>query len=237
MTIPYRIHVHPRARHVRLRMDPREGLVVTVPRSFDKRQLPDLIEQKRGWIESIRARQAGHRDDVDAILLGPRPERVDLAALGRSWSIRYRNCDRSTLGFAATESNLTISLPKDNPDWIDERLAHRLRAWLFERAREHLVPLVEELADAHGFRHGPITIRNQRARWGSCSADGRLSLNARLLFASPQACRYVLVHELAHTEHPNHSSAFWNRVAQLDPDCQQNMAELKAVWQRLPDWV
>jgi predicted metal-dependent hydrolase len=237
MSLPYRIRTHPRARHVRLRLDPHDGLVVTVPRSFDQRRVPELIEQKRDWIESVQTRQSWVRDSVDSALLGPRPGRVDLDAIGKSWSIEYQHTQRHSLGFTARDQALIVQLPAGEPDWINDRLARRLRAWLFERARDHLVPLVQSLAQTHGFRHGPVTIRNQRSRWGSCSESGRLSLNARLLFASPEACHYVVVHELVHTEHPNHSRVFWKRVADLAPDYRLAMSELKTVWHKLPDWL
>jgi predicted metal-dependent hydrolase len=234
--ISYTVKIHPRARHVRLRLDPREGLVVTVPRRFDQRRVPALIAEKREWIESVQARLDRARSGMDAAVAGPRPERVELPALGERWPVEYRVGQRSTLGFSAAGQALAFQLPRQASDTLDDRIAARLRGWLMDRARDALEPMVHQLAREHGFRHGPITIRNQRARWGSCSARGNLSLNARLLFASPQACRYVLIHELAHTEHLDHSSAFWRRVAELDPDFQRHQAELKTVWHRLPDW-
>jgi len=67
-----------------------------------------------------------------------------------------------------------------------------------------------------------IQIRNQKTRWGSYSPrTGTLSLNFRLLMAPPGVIDYVIVHELAHEEHPNHGSRFWRRVAQHVPDYQE----------------
>ena len=237
MSVPYRIRVHPRARHVRLRIDPLQGVLVTVPAAFDQRQLPNLIERKRAWIESVRARHASRRQHIDPALLGPRPQRIDLPAPGLSRPVRYQRSRRSTLGFSADEHGLTVRLPQQDLPWIDERLAARLQGWLFEQARSFLPQMVDEVSRAFGLRHHGVTVRNQRARWGSCSGAGRISLNARLLFASAEACRYVVVHELVHTEHPDHSRRFWNRVAELHPDYRQAMAELDAVWQTLPDWL
>lgn len=218
-------------------MDPELGLVVTVPKRFDQRRLPALIAEKREWIESVRAKFESLRAGRDPAAAGPRPGLIVLPAVGEQWTVDYRTGDRSTLGFRVASTGLNFQLPGASVSDLDARIAARLRSWLMAHARERLEPMVAQLAGEHGFRVGPITIRNQRARWGSCSARGHLSLNARLLFASPGACRYVLIHELVHTEHLDHSPAFWRRVAQLDPAYRNHQSELKQTRHQLPDWV
>lgn len=237
--IAYTVRTHPRARHVRLRFDPHQGLIVTVPKRFDQRRLPALIAQRKAWIEAMQVRHAQLRQARNPELFGTRPGRIELPAIGESWSIAYAARSSRRLGFGQDQGqgHLVFRLPEQPPGDIDQRIAQRLKRWLIDRASQTLKPRVAELARQHGFRHGPIAIRCQRARWGSCSARGHLSLNARLLFASPEACRYVLIHELVHTEHLDHSPAFWRRVASLDPDYQVHQAQLNAVWQQLPDWL
>lgn len=69
-----------------------------------------------------------------------------------------------------------------------------------------------------GGNYTSITVRDQRSRWGSCSSRGTLSFNYRLLFAPPKVLDYVVVHELCHLTHMNHSKDFWNLVEQIMPD-------------------
>ena len=65
------------------------------------------------------------------------------------------------------------------------------------------------------FRPTKITVRDTSSRWGSCSTSGTISLSWRLAFAPPEIMRYVIIHELAHIKHMDHSPAFWAQVSKL----------------------
>ena len=234
MSPPYTVRVHPRARHVRLRLDPRDGLIVTVPPRFDQRRIPGLLAERRDWIEQVRRRHAALRADCAPGLLDARPRQVDLAAVDTSWTVEYRVAEGLRASLRERDQRLQLNLPEDADDEVSAQL---LRRWLGAKARAFLSRELDALARRHGFRYSGLGIRHQRARWGSCSAAGRISLNARLMFCPIEPVRYVLIHELAHTEHLNHSPAFWNRVAELMPDYRAAQRSLQQVWQRLPDWV
>ena len=238
MPIPHRIRTHPRARHVRLRVDPHDGVIVTVPPGFDHNRVPALLAERSGWLERMQHRLDRQRLGLDPAICGMRPARIDLPAFEESWPVRYRNVSGKQARLNRHEKRLEMLLPAGAGSGDgDSLVADRLRRWLMQRAHELLVPETRMLAKRHGFRIGRVSIRNQRSRWGSCSARGNISLNARLLLCSPAACRYVLLHELVHTEHLDHSPAFWRRVAELVPDHRDCSAELRATWQRLPAWV
>lgn len=69
-----------------------------------------------------------------------------------------------------------------------------------------------------GGTYTSVTVRDQKTRWGSCSSRGTLSFNYRLIFAPPVILDYVVVHELCHLTHMNHSKDFWNMVASVMPE-------------------
>lgn len=77
-----------------------------------------------------------------------------------------------------------------------------------------------ELNQAYGFTYHRISIRNQGTRWGSCSKQGNLNFNYRLLFLAPALQDYIMVHELCHLQELNHSKKFWSLVAQTVPSYQ-----------------
>ena len=238
MTIPHRIRIHPRARHVRLRVDPHQGVIVTIPPGFDRTRVPALLAERSEWLERVQQRLDRQRGQLDPEVAGLRPARIDLAAIGQSWPVLYQRTSSRKLTLQRKSDALQFHVPdQEGESVILAVIGERLRRWLMDQARSHLVSQTRSLAGQHGFRIDRVTIRNQRSRWGSCSNKGNISLNARLLLCSPAACRYVLLHELVHTEHLDHSPAFWQRVAELVPDHRDCSAGLRATWQRLPAWV
>ena len=88
-------------------------------------------------------------------------------------------------------------------------------------------------AKVMGIDYGRITVRNQKTRWGSCSAKGTLSFNWRLMLAPPAILDYVVVHELCHLTHMNHSAAFWQAVEAVYPDYRSARRWLKEHGQEL----
>ena len=87
-----------------------------------------------------------------------------------------------------------------------------------DSARAILESRVAYFHQITGGAYTSVTVRDQKTRWGSCSSRGTLSFNYRLIFAPPGILDYVVVHELCHLTHMNHSKDFWNMVASVMPD-------------------
>ena len=96
-------------------------------------------------------------------------------------------------------------------------LSAGVEAAMRRQAARELPERLAELARLHGFAVKAVSVRNQRTRWGSCSPAGRISLNWRLVQVPPSVRDYVLLHELTHLRHLNHSARFWRELARLCP--------------------
>jgi hypothetical protein len=94
-------------------------------------------------------------------------------------------------------------------------------------ARRDLTARCEYWAERVGVTYGRISIRHQRSRWGSCSSKGNLNFNCLLMLAPESVRDYVVVHELCHRKHMNHSPAFWREVERAVPDWRSAKAWLK----------
>ena len=129
---------------------------------------------------------------------------------------------------------------EENADWIrrhreisaQRRAAHpepteEERKALIRRAKEILPPKVEHYAALLGVRPAGITITSARTRFGSCSGKNRLSFSWRLMDYPEEAIDYVVVHELCHIRHHDHSPAFYDLIASVMPDHKARRALLR----------
>jgi predicted metal-dependent hydrolase len=202
---------------------------IVVPRRTSRRVVAQFLDGHREWIEAKLAharRNAAIREPFP-------PGEVEFCAFAESWRIHLAGGAGSLRARAIAPA--ILSLVGDAGD--TRRVRHVLRAWLAQKARALLAPVLAECAREMGLTYQRLAVRRQRTRWGSCSTRGTISLNACLLFQTPQVMRYLLVHELVHTRYMNHSSAFWAGVASHCPDYMHLDAALLEGWRRVPSWV
>lgn len=227
------VRVSSRAKHVRLTVTAREGLVVVVPRGMEGFDPQPLLEERRAWI----AEALEHFGPRLAMLAGDARERlpaeVRFAATHECWPVEYRASGSASVRVREAGERLVVSGATHDA----ERCEVALRRWLQRAGRERLLPLLAEEASRVGVRFASATVRGQRARWGGCSPAGAITLNRALLFLQPELCRAALLHELAHVREPNHSAAFHAHLATLDPRAERHAREIAASWDALPLWA
>ena len=96
-----------------------------------------------------------------------------------------------------------------------------------EAARQLVQDGLSRFSAIYPFPFGTVSIRNQRSRWGSCSRQGNLSFNYRVVFLPPRLAEYVIVHELCHLKEFNHSPRFWELVSQAVPEYRECRKRLR----------
>jgi predicted metal-dependent hydrolase len=122
------------------------------------------------------------------------------------------------------DANLHDPVPGDNARREEARL--EILLWHKKQARRIFQERVDFWAAHMGVKYRRLAPSNPRRQWGSCSAQNDIRLNWRLIMAPPALLDYVIVHELCHITHKNHSKRFWNAVARLMPDWKTRRKEL-----------
>jgi predicted metal-dependent hydrolase len=163
------------------------------------------------------------------------------------WARRYilRVLDDGTLRVTLPRwgsKREALAFVERSSDWIARQLlkqkarpvvAHPDEAGLRARASKELPPQLLALAQVHGITVTRVSIRNQRSRWGACSARGSITLNWRLILTPEFVREYVMIHELMHRRELNHSKRFWRHVAAACPRHQEARKWLRTEGQRL----
>ncbi|MCY7406462.1 MAG: M48 family metallopeptidase [Alkalinema sp. CAN_BIN05] len=228
--IAYTIRESPRAKRINLKLSPQGKLEVVIPIGFDRRQIPDIIKTHEHWIERTRTKliaQPQHQSGEST------PKTIQFLATTENWTIEYTPANVVSIRMSELPETLILWGNTTN-----EMLCRKaLRSWLTTRAEKFLSPWLRALSRDCDLPFNQITVRGQKTRWGSCSSDRNISLNYKLLFLPPQVTRYVLIHELCHTVHMNHSKQFWQLVQKNDPLYKQWDHDLKNVNQYIPQWL
>lgn len=223
--IAYRVRRSMRARRIRLTVSARDGLVVTLPRGVAERHARDAVRARATWALDALGGVAERRALVLGGAAAQLPHAVDLLALDRSVRVSYSEPGGAAAAVARErEGRLVVTAGAGAGP--TERLA-AVRRWRDRTARTALPPLLGEAALGTGLEPVRVTVRGQRTRWGSCSSRGTVSLNRDLIFLPPHLVSYVMLHELCHLSHLDHSPRFWKQMSALCPDALKLRHELR----------
>jgi predicted metal-dependent hydrolase len=213
--ISYRIRRSGRARYARIDVGG-DGVEVVVPDRFPLREVEPFVEQKRPWIERTLRRMAESHAELP-------PARVEdggeVPYLGERLALRVRverGRKRSHVVRRGDTLHVALAAPGREP------LRSALERWYRRRARVEIGERLDRACAAAGSGYLSLQIRGQRSRWASCSSSGAMSFNWRLLLAPAEVLDYVVEHEVAHLEVPNHSARFWALVAGRCPDYREH---------------
>lgn len=206
-----RVRVSARAKRLRITVAPGQGPELVVPLGTGQRAIDRMVDANRGWI----LRKAREMDEIasQSKLGMDRPGVIWIE--GEPWPVKR---------IAGSKPHAVLregSLHLRGPDPLST-----LERWYRREARRSLAISVETEAARLGLEPGRLSVRDQRTRWGSCSAKGDLSFSWRLFLAPPEVLRYVVIHELCHLRELNHSPRFWRLLAAAMPE-----------WEAHRDWL
>jgi predicted metal-dependent hydrolase len=224
----------PRARNYRLTLRRDGTAVAVIPARGSVREAERFVATHREWLDRARARQAkrprgaevwtigtrvlwrGEMCEIRNALVAPLP----IPGQPTNALLRQGSEGQATSFLAAQdEARPRVCLASDvfRVPSLDGDLRPTLEAHFLRRGKIELPARTWELSAVTGVEVKQVTVRNQRSRWGSCSANGTISLNWRLV-QTPEFVRdYIIYHELMHLREMNHSARFWARVEEVCP--------------------
>ncbi|MFH0884097.1 MAG: M48 family metallopeptidase [Candidatus Micrarchaeota archaeon] len=205
----------------------KEGaIVISIPARWPKAEKDRVSSNLLG--RAIKAIERGRwRQENAGKVVFSHGQRV--MALGRPLEIVFVPSKR--FRSRLVENRVEVGFIENHPDRETIAARHAKRR-IMEEALPRLIEEVRKLNDEHFQAAVPkVSLRDNTSRWGSCSADGSISLNFRLLFMPPDILRYVIVHELAHTRYRSHGPRFWALVEKIIPDHKE-----KRRWLRDNGW-
>jgi predicted metal-dependent hydrolase len=219
-----------RAKRLSIKVFPRGRVEVVVPKRASVRSVKEFVEENREWIDRARDSFAEHFTPEAFVL----PSIIRLPAIDRQVIVRYRPvADVKTVHFRFANGILNLT----GNTGSEKHCVDALRRWLSGVARKEFEPRLRALSLVTETPFQKMHVRMQRTCWGSRSSSGTISMNLCLLFLKPELLRYLMVHELCHGRHMNHSRRFWKMVSKFEPGYRKLDRRLGESWRDVPAWL
>ena len=236
-----------RARNLRLRLSPDRGLLLTVPAAMPATALPALLFSFLPWLERHLPACPAPAPLVvpESLLLPLRGTALRVISAGPLAEGRRQtpSCTEPPLLLRSGSKRLLALVRHEElrlyAAAAPEDAALLLRHWCRRQAEKLLPPYLQQLARRGGLTVARVTVRDQRRRWGSCSArdGGSISLNWRAVLLPLSLLDHLCWHELCHLRHMDHSPAYRQTLAKVSPDWKLQERRLTAFWRNLPVWA
>ncbi|HJV84732.1 MAG TPA: SprT family zinc-dependent metalloprotease [Noviherbaspirillum sp.] len=193
-----------------------DGLRITAPRWVSVAEIESAIREKQRWIFA----KLTERRERSARRLQPHMQWCDgakLPYLGEDVTLRILAAQSTGIAFDAVARELTVCLP---PDSGEQQLKDRVQGWLQAEAKRIFAERLPVYAEKLDVRYQSFALSSAATQWGSCTAEGKIRLNWRLIHFALPMIDYVVAHELSHLREMNHSPRFWATVQSVFPEFQ-----------------
>lgn len=205
------------SRNLRLTISSAGEAKISVPIWTPYKMAVDFAETRAGWIQ-LQTR--------------PKQHLAEALAIGKDHTLHYSpqprlKAPRSRLAGGEVVVLYPSELLVTDPLIQAEANAACIRA-LRKQAKQHLPDRLQQLADKFEFEYSKVAIKQMKSRWGSCDQHKNIVFNLFLMELSWKTIDYVIIHELSHTEHLNHSTEFWIRVASCEPNYKEIRRNLRS---------
>ncbi len=217
--MPLIVHRKPYLRHIRFYVKPNDTIFVIAPLNRPIDLIKKEISEHKLWIENCKQKFKTLKDKF------PMKRFVNgesFPILGEKFLLKIESADFKKPFLQMDLDQLIFYYPLhwDQKAKTEKQdlLKKHLKKFYYDMAVTHLNQRLRILSEKLQLFPKSLTFRNQKTRWGSCSSEGRLNLNWKLIAFDSLLIDYVIIHELCHLKHPNHSSKFWTLVESFCPN-------------------
>ncbi|WER46506.1 SprT family zinc-dependent metalloprotease [Cupriavidus sp. WKF15] len=199
------------------------GLSITAPRWVTLADVESAIVEKQRWILS-KLGEWRQRETRRVLPTVQWRDGATLPFLGQTITLVLESPIGAVL-FNGETRVLHLAMPAHADE---QQIKDRVQGWLQQQARRLLPQRLDHYAERLGVRHSGFALTSAATRWGSCTADGKIRLNWRLMHFPMSMIDYVAAHELAHLKEMNHGPRFWETVESIFPEFRDARAQLRA---------
>jgi hypothetical protein len=212
----YQLKRSKKAKKITIRVEAPDQVRVTAPRFTSKTIIDKFVNQQQNWILKQFKIQIKQQETIES--------KNHIHIFGKKFTKNYQFDPTLSTGVFIQNSQVLLNFPNN----FNTRLIQKeLNLFLKKSSLTYFKKRVPKLANKMNVEYKKLIFRQQKTRWGSCSSRKTLSFNWRLVHYAPKLIDYVIIHELAHLKHPNHSAQFWAFVGKYNPQYKQHRRQLK----------
>jgi len=203
----YQIQRNRRAHSIKIKVDSHGAVTVVAPPDCPTRFIDQFVTKQQDWIKQTIVKIQSQRPT-------PLQDPTQLSIFGKLYSKEPIFDHQHPIGVQVKGKKIMINSISPTAASVEKAIQEFLK----NTAQKYIVPRTHQLAELMSIKFNNITLRQQKTRWGSCSSQGNLNFNWRLVQYPAAIIDYVIIHELAHRREMNHSARFWEIVARFDPE-------------------
>ena len=198
-------------KNISIKLDSSGEIIVYAPIGASYKYIESILLKKQKWIiTNIEKIKNSYLNDKDKIIF-----------LGNQYIPQIENSEKENINIYG--EYIFIKTKIVNKEYIKDMLID----WYKVQANEIIINRVKELGENYNLIPSSVFIKNQKSRWGSCNSRKEIRLNWRLILMPYSVMDYIIIHELCHLEHMNHSKEFWNLVGKFIPNYKDSEKWLK----------
>jgi predicted metal-dependent hydrolase len=226
--IPYTIRHSDTAQRKRIIVTP-NNVEVVAPKNTDTQDVVAFIHKKRRWVYDKQEEMQEHLARFEQSSYMHLQSGAKIPFRGRNMRLRIVRGSNQEIE-VAYQNGFTVFVPKRiKDDELEACVGIALTFWLKRRLSEDAVQIATKFSKALGFNFKKTSIRNLPKLWGSCTKQGVINLNWHLVAAPRAVLEYVVLHEICHLRHRNHSKEFWQTISSLMPDYESRKKWLTSI--------